>query len=164
MTFLTCQVPSFSYSAGKYFLIFPGRQIFPLVFPAGGYFLIRLPNKEISARREDKSGKVKMMENYLRHCISYLACGKSFCLGFFFFSCLSWLFRQFRLFFINYFDTCINSMYISSRAKRGTKYTSKMSRIYACVEKFAEKSQMSKKSRQALEKKKSRPKTFPPSK
>ena len=35
------------------FLIFPGGQIFPLVFLAGGYFLIRPPNKEISARRED---------------------------------------------------------------------------------------------------------------
>ena len=41
---------------------------------------------------------VKMMENYL-HCITYLACGKSFCLGFFFFLCLSRHFQQFTTFF-----------------------------------------------------------------
>ena len=58
------------------------------------------------------------------------------------------------------FDTF--SMYFLSWAKRGTKHTSKMLRIYASVEIIAKKkSKLSKKSRQAREVKKIPSKNFP---
>ena len=91
-----------------------------------------------------------MMENYLRHCISYLASRKSFWLGIFFFSCLSQHFQQFnffqQLFWHSHKFKTFFYIYFIPRFTRDKKYVKNVSNLCLCRK-------ICKKSQKALEKK-----------